>query len=819
MFRLLPLHLLFIFLFLGTWLVPGGFSDALAQETTSEREYDLPSGPLAATLNRLARQAGLALTIDAASLEGKTSAPVRGRFKAVDAMTRALEGSGLALVKTDVGSYTLRPLPKEALRSAAQGPDTQMPEVTVAAATLAETRAITEGSGSYGSPVVTIGKAGQSLREIPQSVSVITRARMDGQNLVSVEDVLLQAPGITKQNLNYGHSRYYSRGFEVASYQFDGVPVGTYGGLDAPDMAIVDRVEVVRGAPGLLVGNGEPGGTVNFVRKRPLAQNQFLLGASVGSWDFYRTEADISGPLNESGSLRGRLVATYEDRDYFYDVTHATAPLLYGILELDIGADTLLTLGGRRQDVNIEGRWVRGLPRFSNGDDLGVSRSTSLAVPWTRYEAQINEVFGALEHRFSDTWKATVTANHQSNSRFDKTASWFGTVDPVTHGGLAWGSVDHEYVDTGNNAVDAHVEGSFEAFGRKHDLMFGANWQRFIEDIRYGSTAVADPIDIFHYDPTALSEPAAPALFGPDRATDERYGAYASLRMRMTDALAVVLGGRVSWYDLQVKDKATGTVYYAVSQDKEFTPYAGAVYDLDERWSVYASYTDIFAPQSNLLSISGRPLDPVIGSNYEAGVKGALREGTLNASLAVFRIDQENRAQVDPLYPAACPVSPIGDACYLDSGAVRSQGFELEISGALRPDWQVAAGYTFTDTAFLKDADAQGQTFNGANTPRHLLRLWTSYQLPGAWNRLSINGGVSAQSEMFNGNGVVRVEQGAYAVWNAGAAYRISRIWSAAAQVNNVFDETYYAGSIGDIYANNHYGEPRNFMLTLRGKF
>ncbi|KAG0929671.1 hypothetical protein G6F31_017267 [Rhizopus arrhizus] len=168
-----------------------------------------------------------------------------------------------------------------------------------------EEAGVTEGSASYTAPSVTIGgKLPLSLREIPQSVSVITRQRIEDQNMTSLEDAMAQTPGITTDlAATAAIPQFYSRGFQLEYFQYDGVPMQTGGASWAqPDLFMFDHVELLRGAAGLFNGAGQPGGVMHLVRQRPTREFLFSGAASAGSGDNYRGEADLASPLNASGS-------------------------------------------------------------------------------------------------------------------------------------------------------------------------------------------------------------------------------------------------------------------------------------------------------------------------------------------------------------------------------------------------------------------------------------------------------------------------------------------------------------------------------------
>lgn len=230
------------------------------------------------------------------------------------------------------------------------------------------------------------------------------------------------------------------------------------------------------------------------------------------------------------------------------------------------------------------------------------------------------------------------------------------------------------------------------------------------------------------------------------------------------------------------------------------------------QWSGYVSFAEIFEPQ-NAVDASGQILDPILGKNYEAGIKGELLDGRVNASVALFRVDQKNRAQQDLV--SACSV---GDICYLSSGKVRSQGVDAEISGEVAPGWQLFAGYTFNTLKFLDDTEVSSTNFGRTVTPKHILRLWSDYRLPGEWSAWTLGGGVNYQTGSYTETRSVRVSQAPYAVWNARIGYKINKNWSAALNVNNLFNKTYYQ-TIGAPGWGSFYGEPRNATLTVRGTF
>lgn len=680
--------------------------------------------------------------------------------------------------------------------------------VTVAPAQAQEAAslpAVTVSGEGVAQDTATLGKLPLTLREIPQSVTVIGQERMREQNLQSLDEVMQHATGITVQPYQLLTTAYYARGFKVDSFEQDGVPVLMGNMAASPqDMAVYERVEILRGANGLMHGAGNPAATVNLVRKRPQREFSFSGSLSAGSWDRYRAEADLGGPLNDSGSVRGRIVGAMEDRGYFYDVADQQSALLYAIGEVDLGPDTVLSAGLQTQRIRSTTN-MAGVPRYKDGGDIGLKRSTYLDVAWDRFNWDTTRVFADLEHRFGQGWSAKISANYLTADSNLKYAGAYGAIDRQTGLGSSLMGAAYKFENT-QASVDAYVGGPVQLFGRRHELLLGGNAQRTTSE-QYSADLTPYPnvpVNVFDWDPHSVPEPGVGPYTSPGETRLKQQGVYGMGRFSLADPVTLVLGGRMSWWN-QSAPRARQRI------DPEFTPYGGLIVDLDRQWSLYGSYAQVFQPQGELTR-DGKPLDPITGTNYEAGVKGELADGALNVSLAVFQIQQKNRAQEDPAWPC------VGRNCYyISGGEVRSRGVEAEASGSITPYWTVAAGYTFNTSKYLTDSESGGQPF-ARFTPKHIFRLWTNYALPGLERRLSVGGGLQVQSGYSAVSGPVTLRQGGYALVDLRMAYRVDKHVTAALNVNNLFDRGYYQSLSGTAW-NNRYGEPRNVMLTLRAEY
>lgn len=786
-------------------------AQAAAQADDTLRSFSIPAGPLAATLNRFGREAGIMLSFSTQLTQGLQSPGVTGVHTSDSGLATLLKGSGLTAVRQAGGGFVVAATGAE--DSAATGANAAaLPMVHVTAQAQGAT---TENTGSYTGRATTLGKMEQSLRETPQSVSVITRQFMDDRNLVSLDEVMAQATGATRSQRNFGSHTFTVRGFAMNAYLKDGVPGSEYDDTSTmpTDMAIYDRVEILRGAAGLIVGAGDPSGVVNLVRKRPRREAHADVNLSAASWRNYRSEVDAGAPLNDAGTLRGRVVAAYQDKHGFQDLIHARERLLYGVLEADLGTDTTLTFGGRHQNNKIHGYTVFGLPRYSDGRALDVRRSTSLGQDWNLHDVSGSNVFAELEHRFSSSWKGRIAANYTNSGYDQQLAITRGMVDPETLGGPLMYTAYFRKIDVESKGVDASVSGSFQALGGRHELMAGLNWSSQHQRTRDASADLDSPVNVFNVNHQAVPLPARPAWGGDIGSDDRRYGVYASTRLELAKPLHLLLGARVSWMDYRQDEAFSGEKYADNRQNHEVTPYAGVIYDFDDVWSVYASYADTFQMQSAYHSANDVPLKPAVGANYEAGVKGELYGGRLNVSAAVFQIRKDNLAVLDEQNLGKCPTSLSSTDCYRNGSTLRSRGAEFEVSGEVAPNWQLMGGYTF-----VTSRDDAGASIS-SETPHHLFKASTSYRLSGAWQPVTLGASVQAQSHYAfpaPDNEAVTMGTGGRAVWDFNGSYRINSSWTAQLNINNLFDKHYYS-MLGSLRRGNYYGEPRSISLMLRG--
>jgi outer membrane receptor for ferric coprogen and ferric-rhodotorulic acid len=788
------------------------------RSSSQTRHYTIAAGSLVNVLNSFAEQAGIFLAGHNDLAAGKRSPGLNGVYNREQALQRLLQGSGLLAQRQGNSGYVLHAVPVEqgALELGATSISAQAPG------------AISEDSHAY-----TIGSTSSatglplSLRETPQSVTVITRQLMDDQGATSLVDALRRAPGISVQNYDSERWEFSSRGLPITNFQYDGVNTdydGVYDyGTTSTDMAAYDRVEIIKGATGLMTGAGDPSATVNLIRKRPTPAFKASISGTVGSWDNYRSEGDISGPLSASANVRGRLVAVYQDRSAYMDHYRNSKDIAYGIVEADLTPDTLVSVGIDQQNTRSRGASWTGFPMYySDGSRTDFSRSFNPATDWSRRDFTNQTLFASVQQQLANDWalKLSYDRKHRQHDTFLASASG-GNPDPVSGNGMFMymGKFKGDQVQ---DNIDVNLSGPFTLAGREHELIAGFMSMNTRQDIPvYGS--VYPPVDGSIFDWRGeFAKPEIPRV-GTDDIVQRQTGAYLAARLKPIDDLTLILGARVSDFsgrdDLDYSDPQTTDLRDSYRQSGVVTPYAGLVYDLDDTYSVYASYTSIYQPQMSK-DANRQLLDPVQGNSHEAGIKAEYFGGRLNARFALYRIEQDNIAEY---------VSGVDtESVYRAVQGASTKGFEIELAGELRDGWNLSAGYTYNHTR-----DAEGDYVYSSvlqtTAPEQVVRVFSTYRLSGAWDRLTVGAGVSWQSEFF-GN-VLRpdpadsvnfgqpstITQPGYALVDAMARYRFNEHLSTTLNVKNLFDKTYYTG-LGN-FGTGFYGEPRTVQLTTRWDF
>ncbi len=647
------------------------------------------------------------------------------------------------------------------------------------------------------------GKLPAKLLEIPQSVSVVSRKQMEDRNLYTIGEAVQQVTGVTVMPFDGSNPDYRARGF-VLDYAYDGVPSTFSSGVPEFDLVIYERLEVQRGPTGLFRGSGSPGGTINLIRKRGLPTFSLSGAISAGSWDQFRGEFDVGGPVDAAGLLRVRAVGSHLDRNFSQAKSHTRKIVAYGAIDYDLTPTTTIGASVSYQD-NRANTPANGQPAYSDQRFLNFPRSFQHLPNWNIFTDNTTEFAAEVQQRVGK-WTLQVRALHRDIPRFfmDAFVSPGTGVDPVT----LTARYNRRRTDGENEktALDAYAAGPFTLFGREHELAVGYSFDKRTTSFRSMNAPPVSGVSIFNSD--AIPLPLGPFTTGTE--TDLRQsGFHAQARLRLLDPLTVVVGGRISDYTNKSRSilPSTPTEFRVTSRERaQFTPSVGAVLYLTDNVTLYGSYSDIFNPQTAQRQ-DGTALEPRVGEQYEAGLKGRFLNGKLNASAAVFRSRDKNRALADLSAPGF----------FVPAGIVKIEGFEFEVTGSPVEGLDLNLGYTNLITEYQVGTAAQTGAVFDIFSPRHQFKGYARYE-PAALGGLFASIGVNAQSKVVGGGVAGIREQGSFAVADAQLGYRVNEKLRAFLTVNNLLDRVYYV-RVGSTNTYNIFGEPRNFLLTLRASY
>lgn len=669
-----------------------------------------------------------------------------------------------------------------------------------------------------------------SPKETPQSVSVITKAQLDNQGITNIADALKTTTGINvvKEGGTY---RFQSRGFYIDQIEENGISSTVRGSAANPytqpqsstDLAVYDHIEVVRGATGLTQVNGQPGGTINMVFKKPTAETQIQGDITLDRFGKIRNVTDISGSLNESKSVRGRLVTALE-RDPTFRDTFNSLGLIYGTVEADVGEYSRLTLGllHQRQRTTPD---PAGLVMGTDGSDLGLARDSKLFADWNRDLRTKTQLFTEFEHYLNNKWKWTTKLayiKYHSEEKFATLARRnSGDASDTTRIGII-SQYDREGYEL---AGKMNLAGTYSLFGWEHDAFITYAYSKEhsnMSQINAKRNANAT-FNVYNFNGTGLNpdwndiswKSTADTLF-------VTHSVYGGSRFNLWERLHLLIAGNFSYFKshyvepgynyLDNKAYLEDTLTY----EKKFTPYYGLTFDLNENNALYASYTSIFKPSYGRKDKDGKQVDPKVGRNLELGWKGSWYNDALNASFALFQIDEKNR----PISITKA-MDPTAERNYTATiGRVRSRGWEVELAGKLTDNWQISTGYTYNYSQYMTNESTRlpAGTNYSRHTPKHMFRLYTSYRLPFDEGKWTISTGISAQSETASSNNQIR--QGGFTLWNANLQYDLNKNITLHLIGTNLTNKRYYQNSrVRNNLAGNYYGEPLNIAFKLDWRF
>jgi outer membrane receptor for ferric coprogen and ferric-rhodotorulic acid len=668
-----------------------------------------------------------------------------------------------------------------------------LPEITVNA----DVEEISERSRSYTvRKSASASKLDLSLRETPQSVSVVTRAKMDDFQLSNANALLSNTPGVTVENFETDRTYYTARGFDITNFQYDGVGLPFDLGLANGDIdtAIFDRVEIVRGANGLMSATGNPSATVNFIRKRPTYPFQARGSLTYGSWNNRRVDADVSGALNADASVAARLVVVNASANSYLDRYTPKKNVVYVVIEANLSDDSLLSVGHTYQANAVKGgMWGSNPLYYTDGSATDFKTSTSTSANWSKWDTWQERSFVEYKQKINADWHAKINVNYHQDRNDAKLLYVYGVPDKATGIGLlAYPSLYQG--KSRQTMLDANFSGSFNWLGRSHQLVFGADWSqiRFKDASHYGQGIGNDIGSSLTTWRGNYPEPLFDAGTEGSDYREIRKSLYATARFHLSDATKLISGAK--WVKVETTGESYGASHVSALQDT--TPYVGVIHDLFPDLSIYAGYSSILNPQSQT-DIQGKKLTAVEGTSAEFGGKAELFNRQLNLAASVFKISQNNVAE---------QAGMLGNKPYYRGINANSQGIELEASGEVATGWNANLGYTqqrITD-----------QTGKAARTylPRRTMRLSTTYQVDSI-PALKVGAALNWQSDISRdqGEGIVS-RQASYAVLNMMAQYQLSPKAWLALNLNNVRNQKY----LTSLYTTQaFYAAPRHASLNL----
>ncbi|WP_445672465.1 TonB-dependent siderophore receptor [Pseudomonas inefficax] len=771
-----------------------------AAEQSAPRAYDLPSAPLATTLNQIASQAGITLAIDPALVSGRTSAPVNGQYDGLGALQAALRGTGLQLQQSSVGSYSLVATPEGALA---------LPVTAINADSSYES-AWGASSGYVATRTAAGTKTDTPIVETPRSMTVITRQQLDDRQVLNLNDALRYTAGV--QSSGYGSDSRADwlrvRGFDPTQF-LDGLPLpkGSFANPKVEPWNL-ERIAVLRGPASSVYGQTPPGGMLDMVSRRPQLESAHQIEAQVGSNEHKQINFDSTGKIDDEGKFLYRVSGVVRDSnapvDHIPDKRYNIAPSL----TWNIDDDTKLTFISQytRDDTGITGQFLPLQGTKLSSPAGKISHHKNLGEPdWDFYDRTYYALGYAFEHRLNDTWQ------FRQNLRYTKSDLSFQAVQVATFNSIdAGGNVNRESgivnEDISQFAVDNNFQADFQTGDISHTLLLGLDHQRSNTNYQWLYGLGVPPINVNHPVYGAdLSNVTYIPLQDFQQKTQQT-GVYVQDQMSL-DNWRLTLGGREDWIH-------TGTVFHDdndvtnTQRDKAFSGNVGLSYVFDNGITPYFSYTESFQPASGASVDASKSFEPTEGRQYEVGVKYQPVGTDTLLTAAVYDLKQQN-------------VSVTEGSITRQVGELQVRGLELEASTHVTENLKAIASYTYTDTEILKGNDKGNRM---ALIPRNQATLWADY----TWNSglldgFGIGGGVRYVGDTYGNTANTEVAHvGSYTVYDASVHYDLGRLdnsmkgLTVAVEAKNLFNKDYLSNCDGYWC---YYGDERNVVASVNYKF
>ncbi|MEH1838253.1 MAG: TonB-dependent siderophore receptor [Nostoc sp.] len=567
----------------------------------------------------------------------------------------------------------------------------------------------------YQVPDTTVGtRTNRRVQDIPQSIQVVPRQSWQDQAAVNTIDALRSVGVVQASNSPTNGDVFTIRGFQTSNILRNGLKDYTAGAVSGQSqLANIERLEVLRGPASVLYGQGNAGGTINFVTKQPLSEPYFATSMTFGSYSFYQPTLDISGPLNSDKTLLYRLNASYISTESFVDFFYNQRYLIAPVLSWQIDKNTKLTFEGEFRDQQQAHR--TGLPAVGtvlpnrNGKIPLNVNTLDLGATNNRRSMLLGYNF---EHRFNDNWSLVNAFNIRSLRYRTDTANPGSlradqrSINRTRQDYIGAPAADDEY------ALDNHVVGKFKTGSLGHELVAGFDLYRDIVQFDQTMRSLA-PLDLFN--PVYGQLPGGIVSRINQKTKNDQLGFYVQDIVSLTNNLNLVLGGRGDFVDNQVTNFLRANSNQSRS-DFAFSPRVGLVYKPIPPVSLYASYSQPFS-QNLGTTFEGNLFEPSRGTQYEVGVKADFFSGKLSSTLALYQLTLSNTLTTDPNHLTYS----------IATGEQRSQGVELNVTGEILPGWNVIASYAYTDGQVTKDSNLAIIGNQLVNVPENSASLWTTY--------------------------------------------------------------------------------------------
>lgn len=766
--------------------------------------HDIPSGRLDQALNRFAVSAGILLAIDAALTAGKTSAGLSGSYGVREGLSALLQGSGLEAVAQPGGDYALRASTTAPGAAGSSAPVEHAPLQTIQVMGQRDT------NGGYRKQEASgASKISAPLRDLPVSVQVVPRKVIDDQGAFRTEDIVQNASGV---NIGAPSSRsgdnLIFRGFSTSEFLRDGMPDRR---RSMRDTSNIEQIEVLKGPASVLYGRIEPGGTLNYITKRPLFVPRYEASLRVDSYGLVRPTVDLS-TVSEGGTLGLRLNAALEHGGTYRDDSFSDRQFLAG------------AVGWRpssRTQVSAEFELLED--HRSNGDDMGLPfyRGAPAPIPLSRllsepehYRDTSDRLFGyTVDHQIDAEWKLRHALRHVTqttqlikdnlNSRSVST-EYISNVDPVT--GRIGRNFAEQQTDRETLTAQFEVSGDIRLQAMRHQVLLGAETDRIASTDNNGSASAgvaANELDIFNPVYGQLSRQGLRQTTLSDSAIRAK-ALYLQDLVDLAPQWKLLLGARYDQARNRNANRLNGSL--AGADSSALSPRAGIVWQPSPVLAVYGSYSEAFAPVVGQ-DFFGKLFKPTIGEQLELGVKSDWFDGKLSLSAAVFRITKTNISAADPEH----------NGFNIQTGEITSDGVEFDVVGSPLPRLGVIANLSLTDVRITQETRANLIGVRPSNTARANARLWVNYDFQGeSWRNWSAGAGGTYVGDRVNSNSQRDFHTvPSYVRWDATLAYR-ARDWRFAFKLENLFDKRYYVSSNNLVLSP---GNPRNLALTASYRF